>query len=79
MHYESVPKCFFFLSLPLIKTRDIKRERTVHFGTFCDSSRETYYQNCGVVHKNVSQGYNKVNLHIMKNLHFCYVSIHTKC
>ena len=31
------------------------------------------------VHKNISQGYNKINCHIMKNLHLCcYVSIHTK-
>ena len=27
------------------------------------------------VHKNVRQGYNKVKLHIMKNLHLCYVNL----
>ena len=31
-----------------------------------------------VAHKNVSQGHDKVKLLVIKNLHLCYVSIHTK-
>ena len=40
--YESLPKCIFLclFSLPLMKRRDIKREKTL-----CDSSRDTYNQN----------------------------------